>query len=414
MFENFIKEETQKVRLMLDAAMEFIDLDGIIHIESLNNSYKKYFQGEAEWIIYQEQMQRLQNPLYNSRDAEIAEALSNLDDLLFKHARFPLSLMESYIDSLVKTRINLICRPRTTLKWFVFRGEPTKSYKEIILRLNYLHEYSYISEGFEYWANEENNVKTPETLVSVSDFEKVLEIFDNKYIFDLSIDDYLNLIDPIFEFFTPYLENISEKSAPIESLIIFHDDKMLYPIINELKILLDQGVKIISVSDFQSILLKISRESITSDVNHTALTSSSDKTEGIHTESNNILLIDESINEKIIEQTDNSEFNNEDHFNEALEFDIQESQSESTDQKKSETILENNSINENNIDQTDVPPDKPVLEPDMKVNNNVLQFELSGEIIDSDNNLAYSNEEIDAEYLNFETTANNIIENYSN
>jgi hypothetical protein len=112
----------------------------------------------------------------------------------------------------------------------VFRGEPTKPLHEILLRLQYVSEYQYLTDGFRHWATTRSAETSGFEILSVIEFERIIEKIDNEAILDLSQTEFVALLDPLFAFFAAYDPDLPPESVPTEAVIIFLDDKGAVPI----------------------------------------------------------------------------------------------------------------------------------------------------------------------------------------
>jgi hypothetical protein len=153
--------------------------------------------------------------------------------------------LKTTIDAAVATRLNFLIRPRTTLKWFVFRGEPTKAYLEIIKRLSFLNGYDYLISGFIEYINENKLLETERDLFSVLEFSNIIEKIDNDYLFSLQPEEFIRLLMPLVAFLNPDDTNVNDRTMfSIEALIIFLDDKGIEPLKNKLEeLMLNENIK---------------------------------------------------------------------------------------------------------------------------------------------------------------------------
>ena len=145
MFENYIETQRLELSKQINTAKRFVLLSEILINPDINAAYKAYMNAEVEWWIYEEQIQRRTNINFDFESEKLKPILEKLDEQMFLAARFDKSGIKTIIDSAIHTRLNYLLRPRTAMKWFVFRGEPTKPFHEIIKRMNYFTEYDY------YW-----------------------------------------------------------------------------------------------------------------------------------------------------------------------------------------------------------------------------------------------------------------------
>jgi hypothetical protein len=148
MFELEIEQLKKFLTAQLPQAQPYVFLRDILSQEAIAESYKRFFSGEVDWWLYEEQNQWLDHHRFDTSAPEFAPIFKQLEDALRQNAHFDHDVLLSTIDAAAKVRLNFLCRPRTTLKWFVFRGGPTKTIYEILLRLEYLADYSYLTKGF--------------------------------------------------------------------------------------------------------------------------------------------------------------------------------------------------------------------------------------------------------------------------
>ena len=137
MFKEIINVHNRQLNNLLNKKKQFTYLADIMNNPHLDQSFKTYFNAEVEWWIYEESIRRRINVNFDYENADLKNNLSNIDDLLYNSARFDKNSLEITIDSSITTLLNYFLRPRTALKWFIYRGEPTKPFNEIIKRLNY-------------------------------------------------------------------------------------------------------------------------------------------------------------------------------------------------------------------------------------------------------------------------------------
>lgn len=270
MFENYIKTAKQQILEKYPKNTPFIYLRDVLGQQNLDLFYKGYLTAEVNWWIYEEQMLRKSNVNFAVDEIKLGTFLQEMDNLYFENARFDLPGLRTVIDSAVKIRLNYALRPRTTLKWFVFRGEPTKSFNEIQLRLDYFAEQRYLIDEFIRKIENEQIVNKDKDILSVIEFERMIESIDNEQIFEMSPEDFAELTQPIFDFFAGKDPELAPEHVPTECLIIFLDDKGLTPLSNKLKEhFYDNNLKTISKSRFLEFLFEVIKdmdESITPEI----------------------------------------------------------------------------------------------------------------------------------------------------
>ena len=147
MFESEIEQLKKHLAAQLPQAQPFVYLHEILE-SGIDDCYKQSIQAEVDWWIYEEQIERTDHPHFDTSAPELQEIFASLDDAYRQYAQFNISQLNEAIESAVKVRLNFLCRPRTTLKWFIYRGAPTKTVYEILLRLAYFQDYNYLVTGF--------------------------------------------------------------------------------------------------------------------------------------------------------------------------------------------------------------------------------------------------------------------------
>lgn len=238
MFETEIEQLKKHLIARLPQAEPFVYLRDVLACESIADCYKKSIQAEVDWWIYEEQLDRADHAHFDTSAPELQNIFAELDNACRHFARFDSTQLLSVVDSAAKVRLNFLCRPRTTLKWFVFRGAPTKTVYEIMLRLAYFDDYSYLLNGFHEWAQKTYSKHPAMDLLSVVEFEKIMETIDNDFILDLSPHQFVDMLVPLFEFFHLGEEFTPQLTIPTEALIVFLDDKGVELIAHEIERLL--------------------------------------------------------------------------------------------------------------------------------------------------------------------------------
>lgn len=238
MFEKELDRVRKQLKQLLATQHPYVSLETILANEQVHPAYRMFFRAEADWWVHEERAIRSSNPRFATSHADFRELWEQLDRLYIRHSRFDHEELNATVEAAVKTRLNFLCRPRTTLKWFVYRGEPTKPLQEILLRLGYLYDNRYLVEGFEQWARARGTDTSSYEILSVVEFERIIEKIDNDAILDLSQQDFVGLLDNLFEFFATANPELPPESVPTEAVIIFLDDKGAVPISQALERLL--------------------------------------------------------------------------------------------------------------------------------------------------------------------------------
>ncbi len=238
MFEKEIDRVRKQLKQRLDTRQPSIPLAAIMANATIHPAYRAFFKAEAEWWLYEERALRASNPRFDTANPELQGVFPRLDELYLASARFDHEELNATIDAAVKTRLNFLCRPRTTLKWFVYRGEPTKPLHEVLLRLNYLTDNRYLLDGIRQWASTRPVEASSYEILSVIEFERIVEKVDNDAILDLSQEEFVRLLDGLYGFFYEADPNLPSEAVPTEAVIIFLDDKGAIPISQALERLL--------------------------------------------------------------------------------------------------------------------------------------------------------------------------------
>lgn len=224
----------------------FAYVTDIVGMAPISRPWRAYLLAEVDWWVYEQQMARLGNPNFDFAHEEFIYAFQHLDSLYAEKARFTNDNLTKILKTAVKTRLNMLLRPRTTLKWFVFRGEPTKPYREIILRLNYLNDYKYISDGFVAHVERNQFLRTSNDIMSVTEFEKIIDEVDNEKIFNVTPQEFLDMVEPMFGFFNNEMAPEESDTIPTAALAIFFDDKGIFVLSKKLKQAIKNGESEIS------------------------------------------------------------------------------------------------------------------------------------------------------------------------
>jgi hypothetical protein len=230
MFEEIIEAWKKHVSADIPHQQGYVYLRDLHESVEVWHPLKRFADAEVDWWIYQEQIKRRDTPRFDLAIPDLLRLLHHIDDYYKHQARFDSEDEQALVDCAVKTHLNYLCRPRTALKWFVFRGEPTKSLHEVLIRISAFSEYSYILDGFKSWADSNITVHPSERLLSVVEFEKIIASIDSNYILELTPAQFAELLQPLFTFFQIIPQQDSSMALPAEALIVFLDDKEIAPI----------------------------------------------------------------------------------------------------------------------------------------------------------------------------------------
>ncbi|HRK58300.1 MAG TPA: hypothetical protein PLI74_01555 [Candidatus Kapabacteria bacterium] len=235
MFELEIEREKKRCMDIMVERGDYTTLQRLCAIEGIPMFYKTFFAAHADWWIYELNQERASDRRFDYSDNSVVSLLQETDKVLRETVRFSAEEFLGLLDTAVKARLNFLCRPRTTLRWFVFRGEPTKTIHEVWLRLNYFYDYQYLTNGFREWAEKTYSDHPSPELLTVSDFENLIMEIDNTMILELTPHQFTDLLAPLYDFFAPSGQAADDYALPIEALIIFLDDKGVDLIAKELE-----------------------------------------------------------------------------------------------------------------------------------------------------------------------------------
>ncbi len=242
MFEQAISAEkvflTNQLQPLLRENCAYLYWRDMQKQEKIHPFYQTFFSGEVEWWLHEQKLMRGTNPRFVFTDKSIADDIAHIDQLSKQAARFDRRELYTTIDYAVKMRFNYTLRPRTALKWFVFRGEMTRSPEEILVRLRSLYGYSYLSEGMERIMREYILAPGSAERMNASSFERYITQIDRGQILEFTPREFLDLFEPMFELFSGIDQSSEAITIPPQALIVFLDDKGIYRIANEVERLL--------------------------------------------------------------------------------------------------------------------------------------------------------------------------------
>jgi hypothetical protein len=197
-----------------------------------------------------------------------------------QHIIFEKERFDTLIESAVNSCFNFALRPRIALEKFIFSNKETDTKENILQVLNYFNFYSYLISGIKNKLDESGNEITKD------DFVKMLTEVDNDYVYNISPDEFLGMLSPIFKLFNPNSDEHNELSA--EVLLIFFDDKGIDPLIEKLEDFLSETGRELLTKEEVGNLLGISDtdQSGTNIATKEPESSNSDATEVATTENN--------------------------------------------------------------------------------------------------------------------------------
>lgn len=257
MFQVEIDQLTSKLFRQIHTGSEYVLLQEILNSELIEDGTKNYLRAEIEWWIYKEREYKTTVLDLHDSTASINQLFNTLDEVFRERARFSIHDLRALLHQFVSARLNFLCRPRETLKQFVFRNKQSCSLEEILLRINYFSEYAYLNDGIRSWFFQLDHTRKDNVFLTKEQFQSLIASIDDSVLLadDFSPQSFVELLTPLFEFFDVASSYIPPRSVPIETLILFLDDKEIVPIA---KLLTDlyhtQKIKFVTKSKLISII----------------------------------------------------------------------------------------------------------------------------------------------------------------
>lgn len=231
MFEQEINETIQRITRDVLQDRTVVPLAEILEEPRIPDRFKAFFETEARWWIYTESVARSRDRRFDYSNPELDSLLSYLEQVQVRHARFERDDFIAVLDSAVKLTFNYLCRPQTTLKWYVFRGEPTKPIGETLLRMDAFVDFPYFRSVFGEWVDRKKGERPTFDSISAKEFERIIRRIDDQILLSCTIDDLLEILTPLFDF----IGKGEAQSLPVEALIVFFDDKNIRKLVDFLE-----------------------------------------------------------------------------------------------------------------------------------------------------------------------------------
>ncbi|GAB1430117.1 hypothetical protein MASR2M18_09500 [Ignavibacteria bacterium] len=259
MFEQYIEDQKKRLQgcIELTAASHngFTSASLLSESPLIPDAYRRYFAAEIKRRTREMCSELLKNPHFLITETS-SVFIEQFEKTLQNTAIFSDAELAQITDDAVKTRLNYLCRPRIALKWFVFGENKELNAEEICMRLNYLYDYEYLIEGVRKIIGDCTRPADKMLLEDV--LVQAVESIDNDYIFDLTPRQFVDILAPLFDFFSPDSSLGTEKSMPTEALVVFLDDKHVEPIAQEMERLYhDENCTEITESIFLKIVTDI-------------------------------------------------------------------------------------------------------------------------------------------------------------
>ncbi len=222
MFSKIVELNRDYICSKLES-LDFVRIDDLIENEALPQTYRNMIIAERDIWIFKERLKLSSSPFFQfgSSEADFFE----YENFLKKSAVVPFGKVEEFIESLVKLRVNFLCRPRTTLRYFIFKESLTVSINEFLKYFAFFQDFECLYQRFyEHIATEINSGKSH---ISIYEFDNLIEEFDLSQLYELDADSFVTLISPMFDLFSIEDPDDGNRQVPAEALILFFDDKKL-------------------------------------------------------------------------------------------------------------------------------------------------------------------------------------------
>lgn len=230
MFERVITQTIQRISSEVLRDRQSVPLAEILDDERVPTRFKPFFATEVRWWLHNDVVARNANKRFDFAHQELASLLEYLEQVMFRHARFDQDEFRATLDGAVKLTFNYLCRPQTTLKWYIFRGQPVKPLSEVMLRFESFLDYEYIGNVFAEWVERKVQERSTFEAISATEFERIIRRIDDQILLSCTVDELLALLDPIFDF----IGEGAEQTVPLDALIIFFDDKNVTRLVEHL------------------------------------------------------------------------------------------------------------------------------------------------------------------------------------
>ncbi|MBC8144589.1 MAG: hypothetical protein H7X80_03325 [bacterium] len=230
MFERVITQTIQRISSEVLRDRQSVPLTEILDDDRIPTRFKPFFATEVRWWLYNDVLARGVNKRFDFSHPELSALLDYLEQVMFRHARFEHDEFVSTLDGAVKLTYNYLCRPQTTLKWYIFRGQPVKPLSEVMLRFESFLDYEYIGNVFAEWVERKVSERATFEAISATEFERIIRRIDDQILLSCTVDELLALLDPIFDFIGEGVE----ENVPLDALIIFFDDKNITRLVEHL------------------------------------------------------------------------------------------------------------------------------------------------------------------------------------
>ncbi|MBS1913455.1 MAG: hypothetical protein JST22_15820 [Bacteroidetes bacterium] len=231
MFERVIAQTIQKITTETLQDRAVIPLLDILQDTRIPARIKPFFETEVHWWLYNEALARAANKRFDYDHPELAALLNYIEQVQFRHARFEREEFTAVLDSAVKLTYNYLCRPQTTLKWYIFRGQPVKPLNEVLLRFSAFVDYPYFRDVFTDWVDRKRTERPTFDAISATEFERVIRRIDDQILLNCTVEGLLEMMEPLFDF----IGEGTDQLTPVDALVIFFDDKNIKKLVDQLE-----------------------------------------------------------------------------------------------------------------------------------------------------------------------------------
>lgn len=203
----------------------------VMESEFIPDRLKPFFEAEVQWWIHTDREARNASRRFDYSHPELSSLITYLEQVQARHAQFEREEFLQILDSAVKLAYNYVCRPQTTLKWYIFRGQPVRPLSEVTIRFGAFSDYTYFRTVFLEWVDRKRAERPTFEAISASEFERVIRRTDDQILLNCNIQELLEIMGPLFEFLGEGPRGV----VPVDSLIIFFDDKNIKRLVDRLE-----------------------------------------------------------------------------------------------------------------------------------------------------------------------------------
>lgn len=341
MFENYIKQYKDLLNKNFQGIDDTVTLSEIMNLDFpmeilkfIENDIKRWVRKTSSSIFDESKFQSLSDDVLTAiaHNAKIDD--EKFDKLLTKS---------------VQSTFNYITRPRTSLLWFTMGSENEASLNDLKEILDYFSDYDYLLSGI----RERINVKDLDDKITREDLIELIEDVDNDHVFNISPEQLVDLTNSLFSCYNFHgLEGDEpNREVPLESIIIFFEDKGLGSFIEKLDELIDlDGKESISESDLKVLVDALSdTDNTQNEIDDSDLDIVDDTIEQIDTE----LSLKEELENEVedLPDHDTEQINNDFDFEDELEKELEDITAEDDLITDDESSLEQNeSLNEVSVE----------------------------------------------------------------